>query len=80
VANSPIKIYSNCDTVELFLNGQSLGSRQGDDIRRFIWDAVTLKPGENQLRAVGQSAGVAHEDSCTIVYDPAAPDRVSSVP
>jgi beta-galactosidase len=80
VATSPIKIYSNCDSVELFVNGQSLGTRQPDDIRRFIWDNVTLTKGDNQLRAVGKSATGDHEDSCTIVLDPAAPDRVSSVP
>jgi beta-galactosidase len=80
VAKSPVKIYSNCDSVELFVNGQSLGVRKGDEIHRFIWDDVTLKNGDNQIRAVGTSAGATHEDTCTMVLDPAAPDRVTSAP
>jgi beta-galactosidase len=80
VATSSVKIYSNCDSVELFLNNQSLGSRQPDDIHRFIWDNVTLKTGDNQLRALSKFAGATHEDSCTITFDPAAPDHVTPAP
>jgi beta-galactosidase len=80
VAAGAIKIYSNCDSVELFLNGQSLGSRSADDIHRFVWDEVTLKTGDNQLRAVGKSTRATHEDSCTIIFDTAAPDRVNTAP
>ena len=76
-ATGPVKIYSNCDTVELFINGQSVGTRKADVIHRFIWENVTLKAGMNQLRAVGKSAGATHEDSCPIVVDPAAPDRMN---
>jgi len=75
-----VKIYSNCDSVELFVNGKSLGSRQGDDIHRFIWENVALKPGNNDFHAVGSSGGVQHEDACAILMDPNAPDRVTTVP
>ena len=77
-SNVPIKIYSNCDSVELFLNGVSLGVRQGDDIHRFIWDGFTMRNGDNQIRAVGKSGNATQEDSCVIVVDPAAPDRVTA--
>jgi beta-galactosidase len=79
-ATGPVKVYSNCDTVELFIDGQSVGTRKADEIHRFIWENVTLKAGINQLRAVGKSAGATHEDSGTIVTDPAALDRVNAAP
>jgi len=77
-AETPIKIYSNCDAVELWVNGRSLGLQFGDDIHRFIWDNARLRPGANQLRAVGHSSGHTFEDDCTIVLDPKAPDRVTT--
>ena len=50
-----IEIYSNCDEVELFLNGVSLGSqkRPADDAPR-LW-TVTYAPGE--LKASARNAG-----------------------
>jgi beta-galactosidase len=57
-----IEVYSNCDQVELFLNGKSLGAkpRPADDSAR-TWK-VRFEPG--MLRAVGTTAGkpaVSHE-------------------
>jgi beta-galactosidase len=47
----PVIAYSNCERVELFLNGTSLGVREMDDARMFArWD-VPYAPGE--LKAVG---------------------------
>jgi len=43
-----VRVYSNCDSVELFLNGRSLGSRTRSE--GFIWE-VPYSPGT--LRAVG---------------------------
>jgi beta-galactosidase len=42
------KVYSNCDAVELLLNGKSLGTKRKGET--FVWD-VPLGAGENQLRA-----------------------------
>ena len=77
--HGPIKIYSNCDTVELKVNGQSLGSNKGDDIHIFLWDNVQLKPGANQLEAIGQKYGKEYDDQCTITFDPNAATRESTV-
>ena len=56
----PVVCYSNCDSVELFLNGASLGSRKRDQELQLRWDVV-YQPGE--LKAVGyRDAAVA---SCT---------------
>jgi len=75
-AAGDIKIYSNCASVELFLNGKSLGVQTGDELHRFIWPAVTLSNGSNELRAV---SGV-HVDSCTVVVDPSAPAKLNTAP
>jgi beta-galactosidase len=52
----PVEVYSNCKTVELFLNGKSLGKKtlaEGlDRIRRW---RVHFEPGE--LKAVGTGSG-----------------------
>jgi beta-galactosidase len=64
-----IKIYSNCATAELFINGRSLGIRQGtDDI--FLWPDVQLIPGQNELSAVAKSNGKSYTDSCTWIVLP----------
>jgi len=52
----PVEVYSNCKTVELFLNGKSLGKKSladaPDRIRRW---RVHFEPGE--LKAVGSGSG-----------------------
>ncbi|MBN1590863.1 MAG: glycoside hydrolase family 2 protein [Pirellulales bacterium] len=48
---TPIRVYSNCDEVELSLNGKSLGMKSKEDV--FQWN-VPLGAGENELRAVAK--------------------------
>ena len=67
--HSPVKIYSNCDSVDLKLNGVSLGSVSNAD-HVFIWPDVTLIRGKNVIEADGVRAGRHYSDSCTIEYDP----------
>jgi beta-galactosidase len=69
VAVGPVKIYSNCDSVELKLNGQSLGPKTVDD-HVFVWPDITLNRGENRLEAIGTQGGKQFDDSCTIDFDP----------
>jgi beta-galactosidase len=76
--SAPIKVYSNCRAVELWVNGKSAGLQFGDDIHRFVWVNVELKPGKNELRAVGMDGGKTYEDECTVIYDPKGADRVTS--
>ncbi|MGI4020871.1 MAG: glycoside hydrolase family 2 TIM barrel-domain containing protein [Janthinobacterium lividum] len=61
--NAKIQVYSNCDDVELFLNGKSLGtkSKPANDSPR-EWDDVTFEKG--MLKAVGKNKGatVASEE------------------
>ena len=73
VNHGPIKVYSNCQTVELKVNDVSLGVKTGDDCV-FVWPNVALVRGENQIEAVGIRDGQTHRDVCGIDYDPGVID------
>lgn len=70
----PVWVYSNCDTVELFLNGVSLGVKTVGNSLNLAWD-VPWEPGT--IRAKGVKGD-------TVVYDQAAtaglPARVKLKP
>jgi beta-galactosidase len=51
-----IKVYSNCATVELVVNGQSLGKKSPDRIAVCRWENVALQPGANRVEAIGRHA------------------------
>jgi beta-galactosidase len=56
-----VKIYSNFDSVELFVNGVSLGTlSSGDHI--FRWTDVNLQPGDNFIQVVGTQGGDVYTD------------------
>lgn len=57
-----LKVYSNCDTVELFLNGRSLGTRHEPE-HVFVWPNVDLSGGDCLVEAVGHSGGKSFRDS-----------------
>ncbi len=61
--NTTVKIYSNCDSVELKVNGQSIGSKMGES-RVFKWFDVRLKPGLNTIEAVATRDGKTYADKC----------------
>jgi beta-galactosidase len=66
-----VKVYSNCDRAELFLNGQSAGIRQRDSqdfpAAGLRW-SVAFTPGPNHLRVVAQKAGVTVVDEIETAY------------
>jgi len=66
-----VKVYSNCETAELFLNGVSSGvkKRNSQDFPAagLRW-LVKFKPGENHLRASGQKNGRAVVDEIRFQY------------
>jgi beta-galactosidase len=72
VPATAVKVYSNCDTVELKVNGISLGTLTSPD-RRFIWKDVTLSPCENKIEAVGKKGESAFPDSCVWFYENGSP-------
>jgi beta-galactosidase len=59
-----VRVYSNCDSVELFVNGISMGTKTAAD-RIFMWDAgIALQAGDNDLTAIGISGENSCRDSC----------------
>ncbi len=61
----PVKVYSNADSVELFVNGQSCGSVKPDGQGRAIWPSVQPEPGQNLLSAIAKQGSATCSDSCT---------------
>jgi beta-galactosidase len=66
---TPVKVYSNAEAVELFINGISQGKLTGDG-HVFHWASVTLKRGENVIEARATRAGRKLEDRCVWNYSP----------
>lgn len=62
-----IRILSNCDTVELFLNGQPLGAKTED----FVWE-VAFKEGENELLAKAKKDEATMIDRVKVSFEYAA--------
>lgn len=63
-----VKVYSNMENVELFLNGQSLGkvNKADTEYGKFLWEKVKLRMGENNVVAVGTDTnGKTYSDSVT---------------
>jgi beta-galactosidase len=64
LAATEVTAYSNCDAVELKLNGKSLGTARPDGIKVARWESVTLQPGRNTVEAVAHTNGKQITDSC----------------
>lgn len=48
------KVFSNTPSVELFLNGKSIGLRNSDGYGTFIWENVHLQKGKNIIEAISR--------------------------
>jgi hypothetical protein len=59
-----VKLYTNCDSAELFLNGRPLGNRKANDCI-CLWPEVDLPAGENRLEARAANARDALTWNCT---------------
>ncbi|MDZ7409044.1 MAG: glycoside hydrolase family 2 protein [candidate division KSB1 bacterium] len=59
-----IRILSNCDVVELFLNGQPLGAKEED----FVWE-VAFHEGENELFARARKDEVTVSDRVKLYFE-----------
>jgi beta-galactosidase len=72
----PVKIYTNAARVTLTVNGVALGEKTPEN-GTVLWEGVTLKQGENDVKAVGTfSGGKSIEDACKWTYTPGAPGTV----
>jgi beta-galactosidase len=69
-----VKVYSNCTTAELFLNGASAGTRQRisqDFPAAGLRWMVKFTPGKNHLRVVASRNGVTVSDGIEFEYQTA---------
>ena len=67
-----VKVYSNCDSVELIVNGESIGEGTLAQDGVFVWEGVKLNDaGEsNEVEAIGFKNGAEYADTCdTWVYN-----------
>lgn len=73
--NTKVKVYSNCDSVKLFVNDQPFPTITSDT-RIFTWADVTLNEGENTIRVDGFSSGNTFSDSCVWNFTKSANDTL----
>lgn len=58
-----VKAYSNLQTVELIVNGKSLGKQNGEN-GTFVWRNVALQNKNNRIKVVSGSAPKVYTDAC----------------
>jgi beta-galactosidase len=63
-AVTDVKVYSNAKNVELFLNGRSLGKMSNGRNCVFVWQNVSLVPGENRVEAKAAAHNKELHDEC----------------
>jgi beta-galactosidase len=73
LAETEIKLYSNCKQVELSLNGESMGTRPPDSLKVLKWENVQLRPGTNLVEAIGRTEAGVVRDSCEWVFETPTP-------
>ncbi|UCE17239.1 MAG: glycoside hydrolase family 2 protein [Gemmatimonadota bacterium] len=59
-----VEVFSNCDQVELYVNGASVGLKTS---RPYLWD-VNFSKGVNHIKAVGKKEDSIVEDEISISY------------
>ena len=68
-----IKVYSNLDSVELFVNGESQGTGKKQQTGVFVWKNVGLVAGQNNsIKAVASAHGVSYSDGVDDITVPAS--------
>jgi beta-galactosidase len=63
-AKTEVKVYSNCASVTLVVNGHNLGDMEKYPLGIFRWDSLILSPGENKIEVIGKAADTELKDAC----------------
>jgi len=63
--SNPVKVYTNLQKVELFINGESLKKKKTGDSGIVVWDVPFIE-GLNILEAHGKRSGVLYSDKVEI--------------
>lgn len=69
-AVTDVQVFSNCDSVELSVNGKSLGKVVPDDEKICTWTGVTLQPGANAVLATATTKTGSVTDTCQWILQP----------
>ena len=64
-ALTDVRVYTNLREVTLYINGKKIGKMKPDNIRRALFNGVTLQPGQNVIRVEGKSGKQLVSDECT---------------
>lgn len=64
------KVYSNCETVTLYINGKKIATAMPDEIRICTFRNCHLKEGENIITAIGVKGKRKIKDTCITVLKP----------
>lgn len=62
-----LKVYSNTESVELFLDGKSIGRRLNNGYGTFIWENCLLNNGKNTIEAVSKDKNVSDKIEIEII-------------
>jgi beta-galactosidase len=60
-----VRAYSNCDSVELWLDGKICGIKNPNAMKVVCWTGIKLNPGTNQIQLVGKRQGLEIIDGST---------------
>lgn len=70
--NVEVKIYSNCDSVQIQVNDKKYAAIMSSD-HIYKWNDITLTSSTNTIQAIGYRNGRIVSDTCTWHLDKAAP-------
>ncbi len=60
-----IKVFSNMQTVELWLNGKFYSSKNTNNLKTVLWENVELQPGKNTILVKSIQGGKVLQDTCS---------------